>query len=517
MHSKDPSKHAGALYSTFFLEFISILTAADQGTADYSKFVFPHLSLRSRDVEPHCIFKEAVFEEDMDLYKVTFKRSVDFTEAIFEQKISCIEAVVFSGKADFVGATFNGRASFGNATFCEDADFSGTTLNECGFAMTVFNAPASFAMANFNGKADFYETEFCKDATFLGAHFHEPHVFTATSFKGEANLGVVVFHKEAEFYQRTKFLGEVLFAETTFTGDVLFKDVSFAREVVFIHARFLASAHFGEGLFRSDDPLEPGPIFALTQFSREGALFDKTDLSHALFHSCDLNNVTFSSVRWPRRRHNDNLMVFDEVIPLSEDSTLRLSNGKRDYGLIAQLYQRLKKNYDNSLAYWDADHFHYGEMEMQRLAVPASGPLLKLRAFYQRNLSLIAWYRRGSSYGNSYLRPAAWLCGILLLFALLFPLTGLQRTSANTAAPSSPAVTYSSVWPSSSPLHDKIWAELKLLGKSSLTAIDAATFQKASEYTPIYPYGRALAILESLLTATLFALFLLAIRRQFRR
>jgi hypothetical protein len=80
-----------------------------------------------------------------------------------------------------------------------------------------------------------------------------------------------------------------------------------------------------------------------------------------------------------------------------------------------------------------------------------------------------------------------------------------------------PSLTYRSVWPSLSPLHDKIWAELKLLGKSAFTTIDTASFQKNSEYLPTYPSGRGLAILETLLAATLFALFLLAIRRQFRR
>jgi hypothetical protein len=49
------------------------------------------------------------------------------------------------------------------------------------------------------------------------------------------------------------------------------------------------------------------------------------------------------------------------------------------------------------------------------------------------------------------------------------------------------------------------------------TTIDTASFQKNSEYLPTYPSGRGLAILETLLAATLFALFLLAIRRQFRR
>jgi hypothetical protein len=372
-------------------------------------------------------------------------------------------------------------------------------------------------MVNFNGHAGFSEATFCESATFLGAQFKEKQDFLSTSFEKEANLSGVVFHKDAHFYRRTKFHGYVFFVQTTFAGDAHFWDMEFSGEVNFSRARFLAAAYFGRGLFRSDEARKPGPMFAFTTFSPEGALFDKTDLSHALFHSCDLSDIIFSSVIWPRRPHNGNLMVFEEVVALGEDPSLRLSNNERDYGLIAQLYQQLKKNYDDSLAYWDADHFHYGEMEMQRLAVPTSGPFLKLRAVYHQHLSLITWYRRGSSYGNSYLRSAAWLCGVLLLFALLFPLIGLQRTSANTTAQSSPAITYFSAWPSSSSLHDKIWAELKLFGKSSLMAIDTATFQKASEYAPTYPYGHALAILESLLTATLFALFLLAIRRQFRR
>ena len=50
-----------------------------------------------------------------------------------------------------------------------------------------------------------------------------------------------------------------------------------------------------------------------------------------------------------------------------------------------------------------------------------------------------------------------------------------------------------------------------------LVAVDTATFQRNPEYAPSYPWGRVLAIAETLLTSTLFGLFPLAIRRQFRR
>ncbi len=60
-------------------------------------------------------------------------------------------------------------------------------------------------------------------------------------------------------------------------------------------------------------------------------------------------------------------------------------------------------------------------------------------------------------------------------------------------------------------------ARAALVGHSLLTTLYVAAFQKDPLYEPSYPWGRLLALLEMLLTSTLFALFLLAVRRQFRR
>jgi hypothetical protein len=107
-----------------------------------------------------------------------------------------------------------------------------------------------------------------------------------------------------------------------------------------------------------------------------------------------------------------------------------------------------------------------------------------------------------------------WLLAVLAFITLLFPMPhfGLQHV-----APNNYIETYASVWTSATPSGHQLRWELGLVGKSFLTAVDAATFQKGADYTPAYPWGRALAILETLLTSTLFALFLLAMRRQFRR
>jgi hypothetical protein len=107
--------------------------------------------------------------------------------------------------------------------------------------------------------------------------------------------------------------------------------------------------------------------------------------------------------------------------------------------------------------------------------------------------------------------------------ALLFPITGLELKQPKPGNPASNTIlTYSEVWNMQDTWTNNLWTEGKFLKsgtfiKSGITAIDTATFQRNPEYSPVYPWGRVLGIIETLLTSSLFALFLLAIRRQFRR
>jgi hypothetical protein len=67
------------------------------------------------------------------------------------------------------------------------------------------------------------------------------------------------------------------------------------------------------------------------------------------------------------------------------------------------------------------------------------------------------------------------------------------------------------------PTSRSLWAEVRLFGKGAITSLDTVMFQKSPEYAPAHPWGRVLGIFETLLISSLFALFLLALRRQFRR
>ena len=520
MHSKDPHKQSEPLMDAFYAECNRILEAAAEGEAHFERFVFPGIDLSKGTLEAICRFNEATFTQDADFSGATFTRDADFL------------GVTFIRNANFGGATFTRNANFGGVTFKQDAEFSGVTFAEhaqfrgatftlhAGFNGATFTQVATFADVTFMQKADFSKASFMQKAWFWLATFMEHAIFVGATFRKDAVFVGAIFMDDANFIHAAfSLVAEFSFA--SFKARTRFLSTEFHGTAKWEYCRFLDRAEFRYMQF---DPLpngEPAAVFTRTSFSKPGEIvFDDVDLSRTLFYNCDVSQVWFtSSVRWGRRDNDSGLAVFDETIPLDQEFVRGLErDGQRDYQAVAQIYQQLKKSYDSRLDYWTANQFHFGEMEMKRLARPTAGSFLRLRQWLHRRLSLVALYRYASDYGNSYWKPLLWLLGTLLAAALLFPIPGLelkQPISGNAA--SSASVTYSRVWNRQDSWTNNFWTEAKLIGKSGITAIDTATFQRTPEYTPVYPRGRVLAIFETLLTSSLFALFLLAIRRQFRR
>lgn len=213
--------------------------------------------------------------------------------------------------------------------------------------------------------------------------------------------------------------------------------------------------------------------------------------------------------------NTDRRMVFDQEASL--DSTrvdpVILFDRPTDHELMSQLYRRLKKNSDGQLNYWLGDDFHYGEMEMLRLAPPRTGRFPRLRSTWKKHISLIALYRYSSAYGNNYRRPASLIATSLLVFALVYPALGLRDTTHVGLL----SFTYSSAWSKQDSFTRNLVHETRVFGAGLMVALDVATLQKSGDLVPVYPLGRALSVFQTVVTTILFALFLLAIRRQFRR
>jgi hypothetical protein len=475
MLSKDPGKQSGPLFDKFWVEFERILKKAGEKEAHFNYFVFPQCSFNGRAFQAICRFDHATFTQDADFGFTTFSKNAEFYKATFAEN------------AYFNYATFTQYANFRQAIFTQNADF----------VEAMFTRNLSFLRATFTKVANFIGATFTQDALFDGATFAENAYFSNTTFKQNTYFSYVTFSQAVNF------------ADTIFLGTTVLQS-----------CRFLDRLEFRRTRFAPQISGQASALFTLAKFSKPGEIvFDDVDLSRSLFHNCDVSQVWFSSsVQWGTRGNNRGLVVFDETIPLEQTyGGGLLRDGRRDYRAVAQIYHQLKKNYDSRLDYWTANEFHFGEMEMKRLAGPTEGRLLWLRRWWHRNLSFVAWYKYASDYGNSYRKPLLWLLGILLAAALLFPITGLELKQAVPGDPNSTSVTYSSVWDRQNSWANNFWTEAKLIGKSGITAIDTATFQRTPEYAPAYPWGRVVGIFETLLTSSLFALFLLAIRRQFRR
>ena len=522
MHSYDPKKNA----LEFQQEFERTLGAPDDGVANFSEFVFPSAPYGRRQFSTKCIFNRAVFVGGADFSGALFSKDAIFSEAVFAQHASFLAATFLKGAA-FAWATFAQRATFMCVTFTEDARF------DC---------------ARFAQTADFCAAVFSQDARFNSA-----------TFVGDVRFNLVR-PTESRAGQETGG------ARRRFP----FLPTVFGRKADFREATFHEGAEFKRTQFREDESGEPGPIFGLARFDKpELVVFYDVFLGQALLHNCDVSGFRFTNVRW-RNRDNAKRMVFEEDGRLRLDQVeavhlLAKGGGpdKLDYGLIAELYQQLKKNYDDRRDYWTAGDFHYGEMEMKRLATPNPSLLSRwiarkmgawlakekqgflareaekrgysersfhaLRRTWHRRLGLAAWYRRASEYGESYGRPLLLLVGTIAFLALLFPFFGLRPAAKSVPGPAAagqlhpvigraPMLSYSNFirYGSTEPGGARV-AAWSLIGDSLMTAIGVAAFQRDLIYEPCYPWGRLFATFEAVITSTLLVLFLLALKRQFRR
>ena len=392
------------------------------------------------------------------------------------------------------------------------ADFTGFVFPSLDLSSREVLLPCRFFDCSFQGQLLCKNTKFQQNVSFEHARFK-----ASPDFRGSRFIGI------ADFFS-AKFLKGATFAEAVFEQQAYFSNALFYATANFHSVRFTGPVRFRKADFHADETngqassdSSPTPVFSLASFGGP-TLFYQNHLEQALFINSDVSRVNFSSVFWRTRENNGKAMLFEEQVPLENEfaDPLKKPSGERDFRLISETYQQLKKNYDQRRDYWTAGDFHYGEMEMQRLSIRERGRLLFFRRWWHPRLSLLAWYKYASLYGESYARPLALMFATLVLATLLFGELGLQQEpKLNAGKPN--RVTYESAWRAQSSVHDRARAELKVLAKSAIAALDTATFQRTPEYAPSYPWGRLAAIFETLLISSFLALFLLAVRRQFRR
>jgi hypothetical protein len=141
-------------------------------------------------------------------------------------------------------------------------------------------------------------------------------------------------------------------------------------------------------------------------------MFHNIDLGNVSFINTDISEVDFLNETWMKNK--DRLVVLDEY---------RITEFERiTYNEVAQLYRRLRRNYENNYKFAEAGDFFIGEMEMRRLDVTPrfkNENVKKIELLLKRNISLLGIYKLLSFYGESYFRPV--ICALIVI--IFYPLT----------------------------------------------------------------------------------------------
>jgi hypothetical protein len=168
--------------------------------------------------------------------------SIDFRGFVFPRG-AWFEFAIFTGNARFESAAFSGMALFRFATFTGNASFASAIFSaDAGFETATFSRCALFNSVTFTGNAFFGTASFGK-ALFRNAIFSGRASFQSTFFTGDAQFESATFAGSALFGDAA-FSGEALFRSATFTGNACFQSATFQNSASYRKAKFEQKAEF---------------------------------------------------------------------------------------------------------------------------------------------------------------------------------------------------------------------------------------------------------------------------------
>ena len=395
-----------------------------------------------------------------------------------------LDGVVFPGKLDFSKKILP-DVSFNEAVFLGDASFEDTEFNGIAeFYDTIFNGIVEFYSTTFNCNAMFIETEFRQRVDFLGSLFHGITNFDSAKFREWTDFEGTEYYGAAFF--RNTFFKYALFGKSKFNESVTFEDAVFKNGLTIREAEFNNHADFGfsghthrnaEKIENYDNQRNNCISFLNASnavFKSKVTFHDRNftawvDFSNCIFHKAP---QFFGSIL----HHDTN---FEKATFLGISSTS------------ARMYRVLKQSMGNILAHREEAMFYALEQKCIRK---------------NRNVSpsirFFSWlYEKTSNYGQSVSRPFYVGFIVILTFTLIYSILGAR---------------WSGLLPSIS------WS---LFVNSLLFTIkqSVSPFRVWLEgSTPAWYQGdlqllQFIATIQSLLILSIFTVFLLALRWNFKR
>jgi hypothetical protein len=439
----------------------------------------------------------------------------------------------FNSFANFTNAQFNGLAEFRRVNFFRNAEFRDVQFwRNADFGSAQFNGYALFEGARFNGDGYFRNAKFDRDVDFGRAQFSHSAYFRSAQFDRNAGFGGAQFKGRA-YFRSTQFSGNAYFESAQFAQDIHFHHVSFTGLCQFTHCTFHGTVKLRwpgngyiiregrtippgtllirkatiEGRTESDGTVIPGCLDlrdnALNKDSllilreidcMQRVLIAETDATRIQFERCTFGNLEdpFFLKRWKWTQLKLSRQVVADELDLREAK----SEDPAEFEKVEQLYQRLTKRFRDDFNHQLANEFERGGFEMRRLAAHH-----RLGFRNWANYILLSLYKYTSYYSGSLLLPVFWLAVATgFVFAPLYDLTLNQRdlnlTPGAHFLPSLSALT----------------AALRVAG------LDRGWLRVAADGLPKGDQFivAAIAVVQLIVTASLIALFILALRRRFK-
>jgi hypothetical protein len=236
-------------------------------------------------------------------------------------------------------------------------------------------------------------------------------------------------------------------------------------------------------------------------------LFENINLKLFALVKTNVQDINFFNCDWPK--FEKRYAIFDENYFYEKEANNTDYLAKASLVEIEQLYLRLQKNFEDNKLYAEAGDFYIGAMEMRRKQL--AGDKTKAWRWLRQNIfSLISWYRYFSFFGERYLRTAIWMLIILFLFPFLFLITGFEYPTTIEMSMHYEHIDYD--------LNQGLdfFKIIKNYSKAIAVSFYALTFQRNVPFR-LSIVGQIISITESTISAILLTLFLLALKRRFRR
>lgn len=445
---------------------------------DLRGVVFPNDFKCTKSVFNEARFEHCHFCGVADFSSVTFRDECDFSNVRFEQNAN-FDSAKFIGRANFFGARLEDGFSFKSTTFNKQSSFSECVYKEknpsytAQFDQTKFHNVADFQSANFHAPLQFDNAQFQDQTLFVGTKFWDRVWFANVEFHNPAHFDDSYFANDA-WFRGTTFHSSTNFLKSTFAGEAMFMETNFLQRAVFDKVRFIESAFFDQS--ESETRGFSDISFIEATFKNELCFlgrdfnsrtsFQATVFSQApVFHGCTLHQDTiFPPIENFLDTGGDDAARAYRTLRLA----MKQQEAHAEEAMFWALEQRSKRNEDSNWFPW-----------------------------------ALSWgYDLVSEYGLNAAYPLGWLAVWVVYSTLIYGCISGTIEKLSSMDHWLGALTFS-IAQMARPFF--IWGDYDNSNIKAALGSDEFTF-----------LIKILATVDSLVSLTLIALFILAVRRRFR-